>query len=144
MIILDTDVISEFMRPRPARSVLEWSRTQSLRELATTSISLAEIRHGLARLSFGRRRRELEARFNALLSRGFASRVFDFDAAAADAYGDVMVARERAGRRLEGCDGLIAAIAKSRNLPVATRNLDDFSGCGIDVISPWNDASSTL
>jgi predicted nucleic acid-binding protein len=142
MIILDTNVISELMRARPAPIVLEWSRAQPLRELATTSISLAEIRHGLARLPFGRRRRELEIRFNSLASRGFSSRVFDFDSAAADAFGDLMVARERAGRRLEGFDGLIAAIAKSRGLPVVTRDIDDFAGCGIQVISPWSEASS--
>jgi predicted nucleic acid-binding protein len=91
----------------------------------------------LARLPFGRRRRDLEIKFNAFVSRGFANRVLDFDAQAADVYGDLVVAREHAGMRPEGFDGLIAAIAKSHGLPIATRNTDDFQGFGVDVIDPW-------
>jgi len=138
MIILDTNVISEVMRASPDRAVLGWLGSQPLPELATTAISLAEVRHGLARLPFGRRRRDLEMKFDSFAVQGFANRVLDFDKAAADIYGDLVVARERAGRRLEGFDGLIAAIAKSRGLPIATRNADDFAGCGIDIIDPWN------
>jgi predicted nucleic acid-binding protein len=137
MIILDTNVISELMRAKPEPIVLDWFRVRSLLEMATTTINLAEIRRGLAGLPFCRRRRELEMTFNSLVARGFGDRVFDFDASAADAYGDLAVERERAGRRLEGFDGLIAAIAKSRGLPIATRNADDFERCGIDVINPW-------
>ena len=72
------------------------------------------------------------------MSRGFSGRLFDFDAAAADAYGDIVVARERAGRPLEGFDGLIAAIAKSRGLSIATRNTGDFESCGVAVVNPWD------
>ena len=140
MIILDTNVISELMRAKPAPVVLEWFAARSLLELATTSINLAEVRYGLGRLPFGRRRRDLETKFNSFASRGFANRVFDFDAVAADAYGDIVVVRERSGRRLEGFDGLIAAIAKSRGLAIATRSTGDFAECGIEVISPWNPA----
>ena len=100
----------------------------------------AAIRYGLGRLAFGRRRRDLETKFNSFASRGFETRVFDFDVPAAEAYGDIVVARERAGRRLEGFDGLIAAIAKSRGLAIATRNIGDFAGCGIELISPWDAA----
>ena len=138
MIILDTNVISELMRANPEPVVVDWFRVRSLLEMATTTINLAEIRRGLARLPFGRRRRDLEVTFNSLAARGFANRVLDFDASAADAYGDLAVERERAGRPMEGLDGLIAAIAKSRGLPVATRNMDDFAECGIDLINPWN------
>lgn len=138
MIILDTNVISELMRAKPEPVVVDWFRSRSLLEMATTTINLAEIKRGLALLPFGSRRRDLEVTFNSLAARGFANRVFDFDASAADAYGDLSVERERAGRRMEGFDGLIAAIAKSRGLPIATRNTDDFAGCGIDVINPWN------
>jgi predicted nucleic acid-binding protein len=137
VIIIDTNVISELMRAKPDPAILGWFRHRPLAELATTAINLAEIRHGLARLPFGRRRRELEATFNSLAARGFADRVFDFDSAAAEVFGDLVVARERAGRRLEGFDGLIAAIARSRGLPIATRNVDDFQGCGIVMINPW-------
>jgi len=138
MIILDTNVISELMRAIPDPAVVGWLAAQPLPELATTTINLAEIRHGLARLPFGRRRRDLEMKFNSFALRGFSNRVLDFDATAADVYGDLVVGRERAGRRLEGFDGLIAAIAKSRALPIATRNTEDFEGCGIDTINPWS------
>ena len=138
MIILDTNVISELMRAKPEPVVVDWFRVRPLLEMATTTINLAEIRRGLAHLPFGRRRRDLEVTFNSLAARGFANRVLDFDASAADAYGDLAVERERAGRPMEGLDGLIAAIAKSRGLPVATRNMDDFAECGIDLINPWN------
>jgi len=138
MIILDTNVISELMRAIPDPAVVGWLAAQPLPELATTTINLAEIRHGLARLPFGRRRRDLEMKFNSFALRGFANRILDFDTTAADVYGDLVVARERGGRRLEGFDGLIAAIAKSRALPIATRNTEDFEGCGIDTINPWS------
>jgi toxin FitB len=140
MIIIDTNVISELMRTAPEPAVLDWFRAHSLTELATTAINLAEIRRGLAGLPFGRRRHELEMTFHSLASRGFGDRVFDFDATAAEVFGDIVVAREWAGRRLEGFDGFIAAIAKSRGLPLATRNLADFADCGITLISPWQDA----
>jgi predicted nucleic acid-binding protein len=143
MIILDTNVISELMRAKPEPVVVDWFRVRSLLEMATTAINLAEIRLGLARLPFGRRRRELEVTFNSLAARGFADRVFDFDASAADAYGDLAVERERAGRRLEGFDGLVAAIAKSRGMPIATRNTNDFEGLGIEVINPWSPAPAS-
>jgi toxin FitB len=144
MIILDTNVISELMRAKPEPVVLDWFRVRSLLEMATTTINVAEIRRGLAGLPFGRRRRDLEVTFNSLAARGFANRVFDFDASAADVYGDLSVERERAGRPLEGFDGLIAAIAKSRGLPIATRNGNDFEGCGIDVIDPWRALPASL
>ena len=137
MIVLDTNVISELMRASPEPRVLRWLETQPLEALATTSINLAEIRYGLARLPGGRRRRDLETRFDTFASRGFGSRIFDFDRAAAEIYGDLAALRESSGRRLEGFDGLIAAIAASRGAAIATRNAEDFTDCGLTVISPW-------
>jgi toxin FitB len=137
MIILDTNVISELVRTAPEPRVLDWLRPIPLAELATTTINIAEIRQGLARLSTGHRRRDLELRLGSLLSNGFANRVFAFDAPAADIYGEIVVARERIGRRLEGFDGLIAAIARSLGLAVATRNERDFDACGIEIFNPW-------
>jgi predicted nucleic acid-binding protein len=136
VIILDTNVISEIMRGSIDPKVSAWLGTQPLSTLATTAINLAELRYGLARLAFGRRRRDLESRLSAFAARAFVNRVFDFDAAASDAYGDLMVAGERSGRRF---DGLIAAIAKSRALPIVTRDTADFENCGVRVISPWTD-----
>lgn len=142
MIILDTNVISELMLATPQRIVLDWLNNQPLDELSTTTINVAEIRYGLARLPPGRRRSDLDMRFRAFAARGFANRVFDFDGMAAEVYGELIAARERLGRPLEGFDGLIAAIASSRGLPVATRNVADFADCGITVICPWQDTAA--
>lgn len=138
MIILDTNIISEVMRATPEPAVVRWLDKQPVRQLATTTINLAEIKRGLARLPVGQRRRGFETRFDGFATHSFAGRILEFDEAAANAYGDLVVARERAGRPMEGFDGLIAAIAKSRRMPLATRNVRDFDGCGIDVICPWD------
>jgi len=138
MIILDTNLLSEIMRPKPEAPVSDWLRTYSMLDLGTTTINIAEIKLGLARLPAGRRRVELERKFATLMTRGLAGRVFDFDQPAADVFGDILAARERMGRRLEGFDGLIAAIALSRGFAIATRNMRDFEGCGVTVINPWN------
>ena len=137
MLILDTNVLSELMRPRPEPAVLDWCRARPLSDMATTAVTLAEIQRGLARLPIGRRRRDLEVTLNGLMAHGFAKRIFDFDAAAAEVYGDLVVARERVGRRLAGFDGLVLAIAKSRGCPIATRNTTNFEGCGVPLMNPW-------
>jgi predicted nucleic acid-binding protein len=140
MIILDTNIIAELMLARPKPEVLDWLNDQPLSDLSTTTINVAEIRYGLARLPPGHRRSDLDTRFRAFAARGFANRVFAFDSIAAEVYGELVAARERSGRPLEGFDGLIAAIARSRGLPVATRNVADFADGGITVICPWRDA----
>jgi predicted nucleic acid-binding protein len=138
MIILDTNVLSELTRAIPEPLVLGWVREQSMLNLGTTTINIAEIKLGLAHLPAGRRRGELERKFAGLMARGLAGRVFDFDLPAADVLGDILVGRERMGRRLEGYDGLIAAIALSRGFAVATRNTADFEGCGLTIVNPWD------
>jgi predicted nucleic acid-binding protein len=138
MIILDTNVLSEAARHNPDPNVIDWLREQSLLDLATTTICVAELRYGIARLPVGQRRNALEKKLFAFLSRGIANRIFDFDLPAAEIYGDLVANRTRIGRPLEGFDGLIAAIARSRNAAIATRNVNDFDGCGIDLINPWS------
>ena len=138
MIVIDTNVISEVMRPDPDARVMAWLRSQQIGDLATTSVTVAEIRYALARLSQSRRRAEREAKFEAFLARGFYGRVYSFDVEAADVYGEIIAARDRAGRPLEGFDGLIAAIALVRGHAIATRDVTDFQGCGVSVINPWD------
>jgi toxin FitB len=137
MILLDTNVISEAMLPSPSAAVMAWLATRPIFDLATTTISVAEIGFGLARLPFGRRRTERERLFRNILERSFGSRIFGFDRLAADCYGELIAMRERAGRPLEGPDGFIAAIALSRDLEVATRDIGGFEGCGFNVVNPW-------
>jgi predicted nucleic acid-binding protein len=140
MIVLDTNVISEVMQPSPSSAVLEWLRGIPIPELATTTICIAEIGYGLARLPFSRRRSEREALFANYRTQILEDRILGFDALAAAVYGELIAGRERAGRPLRGADGFIAAIAASRNLAIATRNIGDFANCGIPLINPWEAA----
>jgi predicted nucleic acid-binding protein len=137
MIILDTNVISEVMAPSPSPAVSVWMDAMPAFELATTTITIAEIKYGLARLPFGRRRGRLEVQLNNLVARAFGPRIFGFDILAADAYGELVAAREQSGRPFFGLDALIAAIASSRGLGVATRDVRGFEGCGLQVVNPW-------
>lgn len=139
MIVLDTNVISEVMRPQPEPRVVTWLRAQPIQELASTTITLAEIGVGLARMPESRRRFNLETKFQSFVSRGLGPRIFGFDAAAAAVYGEMVVVRERAGRPLSGFDGLIAAVARVRGTAIATRNVDDFTGCGVPIVNPWDE-----
>ncbi|HEU0217648.1 MAG TPA: type II toxin-antitoxin system VapC family toxin [Stellaceae bacterium] len=142
MIILDTNVISEAMRATPDASVASWLHSQPPFELATTTINVAELKFGIARLSPGPRRADLEARFDDLVQRGLLRRVLGFDAAAGDAFAELAASRQRSGRPLVGFDGLIAAIAVSRGLAIATRDVRGFEDCGIEVVNPWEPVST--
>lgn len=141
MIILDTNVISESMRLVPDSRVMAWLRNQPLQILATTAVTLAEIRYGLGRLSEGKKRRELEKRFQIFMARGFDNRILSFNAEAAEAYSRIVIEREKAGRPIDAFDAMIAAIAKVNHASVATRDIADFDGCGIHIIDPWNEES---
>jgi predicted nucleic acid-binding protein len=135
--LLDTNVLSELMRPAPAVAVMRWLQVQRHEDLFTSSITVAELRTGVALLPEGARRRDLGQRLNTLLTSGFGARILGFDASAAAVYADLMAIRQRAGRPATGFDLLIAAIAKERGWPVVTRNVADFEGCGLVLINPW-------
>lgn len=136
MIVLDTNVVSELMRPDPAPQVAAWVRGRDRRELSMTSITLAEIRYGIARLPAGRRKQVLLDTADDIF-RAFSDQVLPVDEAAAEQYATIASTRERAGKPLPGFDALIAAVCRSRNAALATRNLSDFGGTGIEVIDPW-------
>jgi predicted nucleic acid-binding protein len=137
MILLDTNVLSGLMQLDREPIVAHWLRDQWIGDLGTTTINIAELKYGFARLASSKRRNDLEGKFATLMLRGLSTRIFDFDQPAADVYGDVRTARERMGRHLEGFDGLIAAIALSRGFAIATRNTADFEGCGVALVNPW-------
>ena len=141
MIILDTNIISEIMRPHPDDGVVAWLANQDPLELATTCITVAEIQRGLMRLPQGKRRRGLEERFAAFVDEAFAGRLLAFDKAAADACGVVSAAREAQGLHAETVDMMIAAMATTAQATLATRNVSDFDGCGITLINPWSSRS---
>jgi predicted nucleic acid-binding protein len=136
MIILDTNVVSELMRPEPASRVADWVRRRDRRELRMTSITLAEIRFGIARLPAGRRKQALLDAANDTFG-GFDDQILPVDAAAAEQYAIIATARERAANPIAGFDALIAAVCRSCGAALATRNLSDFEGTGIEIINPW-------
>lgn len=137
MIVLDTNVISELMRPEPHPAVLAWVAGQPRGLLYTTHINQAEILYGIAALPEGRRRGALADAARAVFIEDFADRVLPFGAAAAVRYADIVTARRHAGNPIEGFDALIAATALAAGASVATRDTAGFSGCGLIVIDPW-------
>ena len=138
MILLDTNVVSEIMRPEPALAVINWLNAADAGALYLSTISVAEIEFGIALLPMGQRRDGLRQRFEAFLARAFAFRMLPFDEPAARAYGPIMGIRRRGGRPMSVPDGQIAAIAHSRGAAVATRNQVDFTDCGVQLVNPWN------
>lgn len=137
MIILDTNVVSEMMRAAPAPSAVTWLNDQDASLLFLTAVTVGEIRYGLRVLPHGRRRRALEEGFEKILTEAFAGRILAFDEAAAHRYGEIMGRRREIGRPLGILDGQIASIAWSNGASVATRNIQDFLECGVEVINPF-------
>jgi hypothetical protein len=140
VIILDTNVISELMRPKPSARVVAWVAKQSVTELFTTSITEAEIFYGIELHAKGQRRVELLAAADAMFAEDLADRVFGFESDAARAFSSIAVRRRALGRPISHADAQIAAIAQVRGAKLATRNVDDFLDCGLDVFDPWNDS----
>jgi predicted nucleic acid-binding protein len=136
MIIIDTNVVSELMRPEPDPGVASWVRARDRRELRMTAISLAEVRYGIARLPDGRRKQVLLGAADEIFS-AFADQILPVDAAAAEHYAVIASSRERAGKPIPGFDALIAAVCRSQGATLATRNVSDFDGTGIEIINPW-------
>jgi toxin FitB len=137
MIVLDTNVLSELMRPAPDAGVVAWLAARDPLELATTTIAIAEIQRGIARLPDGRRRKSLEQRFSAFVEEAFPGRLLAFDRDAAYACGEVSASRERKGLHADAVNMMIAAIVKTAGATLATRNTRDFEGCGIALADPW-------
>ncbi|PSO51039.1 MAG: VapC toxin family PIN domain ribonuclease [Cyanobacteria bacterium SW_9_44_58] len=141
MIILDTNVISEVMRPQPNFQVISWLREYPVEELAITAVSIAEISYGLKRLPEGRRRNSLQWRFQMFIAQGFKDRIFPFDEKAAEVYADIVVNRQQQGKPIEVMDAMIVAIALIKTANLATRNVSDFQNCGLELINPWEISS---
>ena len=137
MIVLDTNVLSELMRSRPAARVVEWVDGHGAQTLAITSITVAELLYGVARLRQSKRKGHLAAAIEALVHEDFADRVLAFDGPAAEHYADIVAERERQGRPISTADAQIAAICCSHDASLATRNVRDFDAAGLTVLDPW-------
>jgi predicted nucleic acid-binding protein len=139
MIVLDTNVLSELMKPAPEAKVLHWVAARPAASLFTTTVTQAEILYGAGLLPEGRRKSALGAAIAEMFAQDFAGRILPFDGAAAHAYAGLAVARRRAGLPISHFDAQIAAICRSRDATLATRNTRDFTDCGIDICNPWGE-----
>jgi predicted nucleic acid-binding protein len=137
MIVLDTNVVSEPLKLAGDPSVLRWLDQQNIETLFLTTISLAELRYGVAALPDGKRKDGLRAALEERVVALFGSRILVFDIAASDAYALIRARTEMAGKAIAAADGYIAAIAATHGFAVATRDTTPFDAAGIPVINPW-------
>ena len=136
-VLLDTNVVSELLRPSPSAAVENWVVERPATDLYFSAVGEAELRYGVAILPAGRRRDALAAAIEAILREDFNDRILPFDSEAARAYADIAAARRSSGRPVPPADCQIAAIARSRDMVMATRNVRDFEDIDIEVVDPW-------
>jgi len=137
MIVLDTNVVSELLRPVPEPRVEAWLAAQNGPDVHLTAVSEAELRRGVCMLPAGRRQAALADAIEAILKRDFAGRILPFDSTAAVAFAAIFGDRRKAGRPISFPDCQIAATVRAHGAAMATRNVADFEGCGVEVIDPW-------
>ena len=136
MIVLDTNVVSEAMKPEPHPAVRAWLNDQAAETLYLSSVSLAELLFGIAALPVGKRRDMLALTLDGLMGL-FRDRVLPFDTDAARHYAELAVTARVAGRGFSTPDGYIAAIAVSRGFIVASRDTAPYEAASVAVINPW-------
>jgi toxin FitB len=137
MIVLDTNVLSEILRPAPEPRVVEWLSDQPRASIFTTTIARGKILYGIRVLPAGKRREGLWDAATKIFEIDFDGQVLSFDSAAADDFAEISAARRAAGRPIAQFDAQIAGITRSRGAQLATRNVKDFEACGFEVINPW-------
>ena len=140
MILLDTNVVSEVMRPRPDSVVENWLDRQPPEELWTAAVVLAELFGGIEVMPLGRKQLDLRKIVEEMIAEDFQGRILLLDLAVARCYGQILSARRRIGRPIREMDALIAATALANGAALATRNTSDFEDCGIQMVNPWNQA----
>jgi predicted nucleic acid-binding protein len=138
--LLDTNVVSEWAKPRPHSGVQAFLATQEEDELFLSVVTLAELRRGVERLSTGRRRTLLDNWLRTDLVDRFAGRMLRIDGATADMWGRLMARRERASKPMGAMDGWIAATAEVHGLVLVTRNTSDFADAVTQMLDPWTDS----
>ena len=136
MIILDTNVVSEAMKPEPNLSVQAWLNDQAVETLYLSSVTLAELLFGIAALPASRRKESLEQALSGLMDL-FRDRVLPFDIDAARHYAELAATARNGGQGFPIPDGYIAAIAASRKFIVASRDIAPYKAAGVSVINPW-------
>jgi len=137
MIVVDTNVISEIVKPVPSPRTLAWLASQPSSQLYIATITQAEILYGIELMPAGTRRTTLKAAIDVMFTEDFGGRILPFDSDAARAYAEIAASRKRRGRPISQSDAEVAAVARSRGAALATRNVKHFEQCGIIVINPW-------
>lgn len=137
--LLDTNVVSEWAKPRPNIGVVAWLADVDEDRVFISTVTLAELRYGIARLEDGRRRRRLDEWLRHELPARFEGRVLPVDRSVADVWGDVVARREAQGQPMGVMDAFIAATAKVHELTLVTRNTSDFKASLKAIINPWSE-----
>ncbi len=137
-IVLDTNVLSELMKPQGSKIVKDWVAAQPRENLFTTSITQAEILYGIAIMPDGKRSKALKEFAQAMFVEDFAEQILFFDSTAALSFVEIAANRQKIGRPIAQADTQIAAICLANNATIATRNVNDFRDCQIQLINPWN------
>ena len=137
MILLDTNVISEFMGPAPDRQVAAWLDLQPRSSVWTTAINVYEIRSGLLALPAGERRTALDEKFEQLLQVALQGRILHFDSDSGFRAAELCADRRKRGRPVDSRDTLIAGIVLASHATLATRNVKHFEDISASVVNPW-------
>lgn len=137
MTILDTNVVSELMRPSPEPRVLHWFGNQPAEDLHITAVTMAEILYGIELIATSRRRDVLRTGAEKMFDAVFADRIVTYEDRAARAFSQIASARRRQGKPISESDAQIAAIARVLGATLATRNPYVFEGCGVRLVNPW-------
>jgi hypothetical protein len=137
MIVLDTNVVSEALKPGRDPAVIAWLDQQSVETLFLSATSLAELLIGIAIMPDGKRKSTISAALDSLISRLFDTRILPFDEGAAMAYSELVSAARAQGKAVSMPDGQIGAVASVHNFTVATRDVAPFQALGLPVIDPW-------
>lgn len=135
--LLDTNVLSEWTKPRPNPGVVAWLAEVDEDRVFISVITLAELRHGIERMAAGSRRKRLDAWLRDELPLRFEARVLPVDGPVADAWGKVVARAETAGRPIHAMDAFIAATAEVHGLTLVTRNASDFEVSLKAIVNPW-------
>lgn len=138
MIVLDTNVISELWKAEPDMKVLAWIDAQMVETLYLSTVTIAELRYGLATMPEGKRRTIFQDRLEGEVLGAFTGRVLSFDLSASQSYALIMAQAKQTGKSIGMADGYIAATAASRGMTVATRDTSPFEAAGLKVINPWD------